>query len=450
MEAGGIVRRLRDDLDRSVFLPSPPNTLRLNGWEGAVVLVAFLVLAVVLQLFRVGPSSALSSLWAEDGPVFFGGALSHDFFTAVTMSYSEYLVVMPRLIGEVGAIVPFGDAAVAINLTATLVVAVSGVAVWFASAGHIRSPYLRALLVALTVLPPVAGETVASAANVAWHTTFAVFWLLLWRPATTLGACLGGVFILFSGLSSPAAFFFAPLALLRAVAIRDRRDALLVGAFGLAIVIQLPITALSDEDTSTYLWTWNILTTFLQRVTNGAVLGVELGGSAWADWGWPFLIAISVALAVYLTVLFVRASSGRLLAAIAIVTSVVMFLASSYSRALGNAMTWPEEIHNNTGGRYALVPALLVISAALVLVDSRSRSSKGRPILAIATAAVLLVSLVGSFDVNAAPDRGGPPWPESVDAARAECAAKDLAEVPVFVAPEGWTMTVSCDRLADS
>lgn len=449
MEAGGIVKRLRESLDRSVFLASPPNRMKLAGWEGAVVIVSFLVLAVVLQLFRVGPSSALNSLWAEDGPVFFGGALSHGFLTAVTMTYAEYLVVMPRLIGEVGTVVPFDDAAVAMNLTAALIVALSGLAVWFASSGHIRSPYLRALLVALTVLPPVAGETPASAANVAWHTTFAAFWLLLWRPATTLGACLSGAFILFSGLSSPAAFFFAPIALMRAVAIRDRRDAVIVGAYGLAMAIQLPVTALNDEQTSTYLWTWNILTTFLQRVVNGAVLGVELGGSAWADWGWPFLIAVSVALTVYLAAMFLRASSGRLFAAVAIVTSVVMFLASSYSRALGNAMTWPEGIHNNTGGRYALVPTLLVISAALVLVDSRSRSSKGRPIAAIATAAVLLVALVGSFDVNAAPDRGGPPWGESVDTARAQCESEDLAEVPVFVAPEGWTMTVSCERLAE-
>ncbi len=447
---GNIVRRLREDLGRSIFLPSPPETVRFRGWEGGVALVSYLALATVLQLFRVGPSSALNSLWAEDGPVFLGGALTHDFFKAVTMTYAEYLVVIPRLIGEIGAIVPLHDAAVAMNLTAALVVALGGLAVWFASAGHIRSAYLRALLVALTVLPPVAGETVASPANVAWHTTFAVFWLLLWRPATTWGACLSGLLILATGLSTPATLFFAPIALMRAVAIRDRRDALIVGAFALAMAIQLPVTALSDERVSTYLWTGNIITTFLQRVVDGAVLGVELGGSAWADWGWPFLIAITAAVTAYLVVLLLRASSSRLFAAIAIATSTAMFLATSYTRALGDAMTWPAGIHNNVGGRYALVPALLLMSAALALVDSRQLSSRGRPVAAIATAAVLLVSVVTSFDVNAATDRGGPPWEESLHTARARCAAKDLAEVPVFVAPEGWTMTVPCNRLAST
>lgn len=444
------IGRLREELDRSVFLPSPPGTVRFGGWEGAAALVSFLLLAVALQLFRAGPSTALNSLWAEDGPVFLGTALTHGFFGSVTMPYAEYLVVLPRLIGEAGAAVPLRDAAVTTNLGASLVVAVSGLAVWFAGAGHIRSLYLRAVLVALTVLPPVAGETVASPANVAWHTTFAVFWLLVWRPATTWGACLAALLILLTGLSTPAVFFFVPLVILRALAIRDRRDALIVGAYGLALAIQLPVTALSDEHVSTYYWTSNILTTFLQRVVAGSVLGLELGGSAWVDWGWTFLIAIAVALTVYLVVLMLRASSGRLFAAIAIATSFVMFFLSAYSRALGNAMTWPPGIHNNTGGRYVLVPVLLLLSGVLALLDSRSRSSRGGAIAAIATAAVLVTSIVTSFDVNAAPDRGGPPWDQSVRTAAAKCQTEGLAEVPVFTAPEGWSMGVSCDRLVSS
>src|SRR5680860_161342 len=163
--AGYVIKRLRENLNRSVFLSSTQETLRFRGWEGGVVLVSFLALATVLQLFRAGPSTALNSLWAEDGPVFLGGALSHGFFTAVTMPYAEYLVVMPRLLGEIGAIVPLRDAVVAMNLGAALVVALSGLAVWFAGAGHIRSAYLRAVLVALTILPPVAGDATVSPAT---------------------------------------------------------------------------------------------------------------------------------------------------------------------------------------------------------------------------------------------------------------------------------------------
>jgi hypothetical protein len=446
---GDIVRRVREDLDRSLFLPSPPETLRFRGWEGVAVLISFLALAAALQLFRIGPSSALSSLWAEDGPVFLGTALTHNFLDAVTTSQAGYLVLMPRLIAEIGAAVPLQDAALAMNLISVLVIALAGLAVWVASAGHIRSPYLRALLVALTVLPPVSGmEVVASPTNVAWQTTFAVFWLLLWRPATTWGACLSGLLILFTGLSTPATLFFAPIALMRAVAIRDRRDLSIVGGYALAAAIQLPVVLLDSEEVS--LWTGNILTVFLQRVVDGSVLGLELGGSAWADWGWPFLIALAAAVAACLMALALRASSNRLFAAIAVATSVAIFLISSYTRALGDVMVWTDGDHNGLGARYAVVPTLLLIAAALALVDSRRRSTRGRPNAAIAAVAVLLVPLITSFDTGVDSNRGGPEWKDSLRVATARCEAKQLNEVPVFIAPEGWTMTVPCNQLVSS
>ncbi|MGN6275451.1 MAG: hypothetical protein ACTHNP_05895 [Solirubrobacterales bacterium] len=441
-------KRLRDNLDRSLFLPTPPATLRVRGWEGAAVVASFLALGAALQFFRIGPSSAINSLWAEDGPVFLGGALTHGFIDNVTTPYAEYLVVIQRLFGEVGAAVPLHDAPLAMNLAAVLFVSLCGLAVWVASAAHIRSPYLRALLVALTILCPVSSiEAVVSATNASWYGAFACFWLLLWRPARTWGACLGGLLILITGLSTPALFFFVPLAALRAIAIRDRRDALIVGAFALALAVQLPVTALSDEHLVNPAFTVNALTTFLQRVVNGSVLGLELGGSLWADLGWPFLIALTVALTAYLIALALRASRGRLFAAVAVVTAVGMFLVSAYERALGDAMVWPEGFHNSNGGRYAIVPVLLLISAAFALLDSRLRRGKGRPVMAVATAAVLLVALVTSFDVSVGAGRGGPQWGDSLDQAAAACRAEHLSEATVFVAPAGWGMPISCDRL---
>lgn len=443
-----LTRRLRANLDQSLFLPSPPAALRVKGWEGAVVVASFLALAAALQFFRVGPSSAINSLWAEDGPVFLSGALTHGIIDNVTTPYAEYLVVIQRLLGEVGAAVPLHDAPLAMNLAAVLFVSACGLAVWVASAAHIRSPYLRALLVGLTVLCPVSSiEAVVSATNASWYGAFAVFWLLLWRSAATWGACLGGLLILITGLSTPALFFFVPLAALRAIAIRDRRDALIVGAFALALAIQLPVTALSNEHVTDPAFTVNTLTTFLQRVVDGSIFGLELGGSLWADMGWPFLIAITVALTVYLIALVLRASRSRLFAVLAIITGVGMFLASAYERALGDVMIWPEGFHNSIGGRYGIVPVLLLISAALALLDSRLRRGRGRPVLAVATAVVLLVALVTSFDVSVGSGRGGPQWGDSLDEAAAACRAEHLAEAPVFVAPAGWSMPISCDRL---
>ncbi len=449
-QAGTFTKRLREGLDRSLFKPAPPKTTRFGGWEGAAILLAFLALATVMQLLRLGPSSALNSLWAEDGLIFLGEAMTHDFVHAVTVTHGEYLVVLSRLIGEVGAAAPLYHAPMAMNLTAVLVVALSGLAVWFASAGHIHSPYLRALLVALLVLCPVSTiEGVASPTNVAWYTAFAVFWLLLWRPATNWGACLGALLILVTGLSTPATIFFLPIVLLRAIAIRDRRDTLIVGTYVLATAIQVRVLTHSEEHLAVPAWTRHIVTAFLQRVVDSSVLGLDLGGSTWADWGWPFLIAIVAAVTAYLIVMLLRASSSRLFAAIAVGTSVAMFMASVYQRApLGDLMAWPAGAYNTLGGRYAIIPTLLLISAAFALLDSVRPLSRGRPLVAIATAAVLLVSLVTSFDVReGATGRGGPPWDDSLRTATAQCDSEDLAEVPVSIAPEGWTMVISCDRL---
>ena len=234
--AGGRLQALRAHLNRWLF-PSPPESKsRLAWWEGLILIVALLALAIVLQLLRIGPSNSLHSLWAEDGQIFLQGALTRSFLPDLFETYAGYLVFVPRLIGETTNLVPLSDAPAAIAISSGIVVALSGLAVWFASAAQIRNPYLRGTLVALTILTPVAAlESVASAAYVPWYMLFASFWLLLWRPPTTRGAVLAGLFLLATGLSSPGVWFFAPLAGLRAIAARDRRDLTILAGWAIGI-----------------------------------------------------------------------------------------------------------------------------------------------------------------------------------------------------------------------
>ena len=441
-----MIERLRTELNRSLFVPAPEDAFRFRGREGVVVLVAFLFLAASLELLRAGPTESIKALFAEDGPVYLGGALSHGFFDSVTSTYAEYLVVIPRLLGEAGAVVPIRYAPEAMNLGSLLIVGLSAVAVWFGSEGLVRSAYLRALLVVLLLLSPTSGlETVVSPTNTPWYTSFAVFWLLLWRPASGWGAGLGSAMIFLSGLSSPVAFFFVPLAVLRAVAIENRRDALVVGSYFVSLAVQLPVTALSSENYSQPSWTTNILTTFLQRVVEGAVLGLELGGEAWAEWGWPFLVAICIGFAAFLLWLGLRASSGRLFALLAVATAVVMFLASGYQRSLGALMVWGADGYNTLGGRYAMIPGLLLASAAIVLADSHLRAPRARAWPAVAVGVVLAVAMVTSFGGDAG--RQMPSWKESVREGAAECRTKGLEAATVLISPEGWSMGVPCDQL---
>jgi hypothetical protein len=444
---------LRARLEETLFRDGPRSAWRGTRIEAALVIVSVLVLAVVLQLLRLGLPASLDSLWAEDGPIFLEATLFEGFGDAVTSPYAGYLVLVPRLIAEVASLVPLQDAAAAISILAATVVAISGLVVWYASAGLIRSPVRRGLLAALTVLAPVAGlESIDSAAYVGWYMLFATFWLLLWRPRTTAGAALAALFILATGLTTPGVWFFLPLAALRAVAIRDRRDWAIVGSYAVGAAVQVPVLIANQGEAVDPSWSNEILISYVQRVIGGGLFGQELGGSLWALLGLPFLIALSLGAAALLVVLVRRSGpTGRWLAAIAVPTSLALYVISLYQRAVGGNMGWGFGTFNGSGGRYAIVPALLLASAALVLVEDSTRRRGGGAAtrwLGIGIAALLALAIVTSFPQGERDHRGGSAWGTTLKTAAASCQAKGLSEADVFISPPEFGLQIPCERLS--
>jgi len=443
---------LRDRLNDSLFPDPPAGDRSLQRGERLLLVGALLTIAVVLQLLRLG-SASLDSIWAEDGPIFLQGALYEGFWEAIVSPYGGYLVLVPRLIGEAAALPPADAAAETIAILSACVVAICGLAVWHGSAGHIRSPHLRLLLVAVTVLSPVAGlEAIDSASYVLWYMLFATFWLLLWRPRTGLGAGLASGFVLITGLTTPGVWFFAPLAALRTIAARGRRDLAMVGAYWVAAIAQIPVLALDREAVVEPVWSADIWMVYLQRIVEGAPLGLELGGTAWSEAGWTLLIALLLGWMAALGLGFKGATPAtRLIVAIAVPTSLVMFVVSLYQRAVATQMVWPEGVHFGNGGRYAIVPALLLVSAVLVLVDDRERQRSGPapPIswLGLGVAGVLALSIVTSFDQRDETIRGTPPWGEALRQAATQCSA-GVRDVAVPISPPGFGLQVPCDRIS--
>jgi hypothetical protein len=449
--AAEAIERLRRNLNDSLFKAAPETVTRRPRAELALLLVSMLSLATILQLFRIGPGIALNSLWAEDGPIFLQGAIQHGLWTDLWSTYNGYLVFVPRLVGEFGALFGLRDAAAAISLLSAFVVALSGLAVWFASAAHLRSPYLRGTLVALTVLAPTASlESVDSGTYVSWYMLFAVFWLLIWRPRTTRGAALGGAFVLLTSLSTPGVWFFAPLALLRAIAIRDRRDGILVGSWAAGSAIQVAAYSLQNEKLVEPLWSHDIWTAYLQRVLDAGALGERLGGRAWEALGWPLLAALLVLAIVGLFLGLRRADAGaRWLALLAVPISVAMFVVAAYQRAVGPQMRWPADVYFGAAGRYTIVPALLLASLALVLVEGAARRQPAHARwLAGATAALLIAGMAISFDLRDSATRGTPSWSDALDAAAAQCRAEGATVVTVPISPPGFALSVPCDEVA--
>ena len=448
------VGALRGQLDSTLFPAPARGERRFGRGEAALIVLALLALAIVLQMFRVGPHVSVDSLWAEDGVIFLQGGLE-DGFAATFHTYAGYLVFVPRLIGELAALVPLRDAPAAISVVSGLLVGLSGIAVWFGSAGLIRNPYLRGLLVALTVLSPVANlESVASGAYVPWYMLFGTFWLLFWRPASVAGALAGAAFILATGLSTPGVWFFLPVALLRLVSARDRREHLLLGAYFLGGLIQLPVIATNNEPNVEPAWSSDIWSAYLQRVIGGGTFGERLAGHGWEHLGWTLMIGLLVFLAAALAVGLWRAGrTERWFAALAIPISLVMFIVSAYQRGVGPLLIWQHGTYTGGGGRYVIVPALLLVSIALLIADRAQRRSTvvlGLGWGGLAVTALMLVGLATSFDVENTEGRGNPTWGSSVDLAELACATGKKEAVAVPIAPPGFAMLVPCDEVSSA
>jgi hypothetical protein len=445
------LRALRARLSESLFPAAPESQLKLGRLEGVVLVVALLAIGTILALLRLGFSDSLNTVWAEDGPIYLQASLTQDFFQAVFSPYAGYLVVAPRLIAEVATLVPLQYAAAAISIVSALVAALSGLAVWQASEGHVRDPYLRGGLALATLLAATAGqETLDSAAYAPWYMLVASFWLLFLRPRTMWGACLAGAFLLLTGLSTPGVWFFLPVAALRALAVRDRRDAVLLGSFAVGAAVQVPVVLGQQQGNSQ--WTSDIWTGFMQRVIDGGVFGQRLGGNLWADLGWPFLIVLGIVVLIGLAVGLRRSvPSASWFAAVAIPTGVLMFFASVYQREVVTNIFWSPGTSGGTASRYVLVPTLLLISAAVVLVDGAVRRQRGErhgfswPVAA--TVAVLLLAVVTSFDMRSS-SRTTPHWEDALETAAAKCKAEPEGLAGIATSPEPFGVQIPCAEVA--
>jgi hypothetical protein len=317
---------------------------------------------------RLGPG-VFERIWAEDGPVYLFDAIGHGFFSAVFKPYAGYLVVAPRLVGAVaGSVLPLQWAATTFAVLAALLNAASGVAVWFGSAGQVPDRRLRAGLVIAVVLLAASGqETLDSAAYAPWFMLCGTFWLLFLWPRTWWGAGAAGAFVLLTGLSTPGVWFFLPVVLLRAVSGPSRKAWVVLAGWAVGAVVQVPVLLAQQQEPSVY--AGRIWSSYLQRVVDGGLLGQRIGANLWDHLGWGFLILLTVLVIAGFAVCLRRAPLGaRWFAAIAIATSLAMYVVSVYQRGIVGSIFWPAGASSALASRYVVVPAALLLSAAVVAV----------------------------------------------------------------------------------
>jgi hypothetical protein len=386
------VRALLADLFPAPAEPAP--RAGLARWAFLLVQVAVVALGALAMLARIGGRPAWDSVWAEDPGIYLPAAIAHPWH--LLQSYGGYLQLVPRLIGQIAALVPIRYASVAFAVGGALVASACGLFAYHASAGQVSSRWFRALLGLSVVLLPVAQLEIAdNGVNTIWYLLVALFWAALWRPRTGAGATVAAVVAFAAAASSSLALLFAPLFAARAIVVPRRlREHTSTAGWAFGCVLQVLV----------------ILTSHLSRLRPhnpvNAVLyyahEVLLPALGWhLSWHMRDIVGLTGATAlvggliVVVLACAVVTQPGR--CRVFVVTAVATGLVLT---AVTAALAWggPGQrvtIRMEHGARYSTLPILLLDAALIVAADAYARRWWPHPRAVAAVAALIAVLAAG-------------------------------------------------------
>ena len=445
--------RIRQRVARAFF---PADQTAIPGWVLAVITVG----CAALALARLG-SLGMNTLWAEDGQVFYQGALNHPLH-AFFEPYRGYWQITSRLVAAVVALFPVSQVAAATAVADAIMMGLFAALVYRACGEHIRNPWLRAVPAIVTAVCPVGQDTWGTITNLLWPMFFVAFVVLLWNPRRPVPIAVGATTVVLLALTSPFGLLLAPLAVVRVIALgRDRGSVIPLAFLGGVAGQSVYMAIAGGRQVSSA-----ILPGLIERRYINFVAGQGFFGARYPLPFQPLGNAVMIAL---LAALVLVAASGRLrpfaIAALALAYSTVYFavllvLTVDASRAV--LIKYP--------ARFNMGSLLLLAYAVAVLLDAGLRGGTGRWAGRIRTVAqrrlaglprfaalVLSAVLVGclAWSVTTTwnlgyPRRQSPTWSAALANARAECGqGARTVQVPITPAPthQNWHVTLTCAQL---
>ena len=345
---------------------------RSPAWLVAVGYVVGLAVLAAGALLRQPGAAATTTVWAEDGRIFYAQASRLSFWQTLAGTHNGYAQLFPRLAVQVARLFPPADAATTFALTGALSLAGVGCFVFHVAKGHIASPPLRAVLAVGMVLLPVANtELLDNLVNVPWWLFFGAFWALLWRPRSLSGRVATALMCFLAAASEPLVALFLPLAAARAVTLREPKEqaggaGLLLGlVYQAAVILPNGTKALGAPGDFQ-----GIGRAFATRAGAGL-----FGGVKGTDWLFHHRdLSVSVGAAVLAVIVLAALGTGsarvRLFTLVAGCYSFVCFVTPVWLRDVAPAVArWPVQV----AGRYQAVPLLLLASVVLVVADHYAR-----------------------------------------------------------------------------
>ena len=365
----------------------------LVRWGFVFLQVVVVGVGAVAMLARLGGRPAWESVWAEDPGIYLPAALAHPWH--LLQSYGGYLQLVPRVIGQIAALLPVRHASVAFAVGGALVASGVGVFVYYASDGIVSSRWLRVMLGLSVVLLPVAQLEIAdNGVNTIWYLLVGLFWAALWRPRTRAGAAVAAVVAFAAAASTSLGLVFAPLFAARAIVVPRRlREHVATAGWALGCLVQLLVIVTSHTSRLTPHNPLNAVAYYTREVLLPTI-GWHL------SWHLRDLIGVNAAAAlVGGLILIVLAAAvvtqpGR--TRVFVVTAVLTGLVFT---AITSALAWggpgqPVLIKVEHGARYSTLPILLLDAALIVAADACVRRWWPRPKAIVAV--VALVAVLGA------------------------------------------------------
>ncbi len=412
----------------------------LPRWGLVLLQVAVVALGALVMLARVGGRPVWESVYAEDPGIYLPWAIGHPW--QLLESYAGYLQLIPRLIGQIAALVPVRDAAVVFALGGALVASGSALFTYHASAGLVSSRWLRALLGLSVLLLPVAQLEVAdTGVNAIWYLLAALFWAALWRPRSRAGVSVAGVVGFAAAASTSMAFVFAPLFVARAIVVprRIREHAATLG-WALGCALQVVVIVASHQSRFSPRNPRNAVLYYLHDVLLPALgwhLSWDLRDVAGATGG-ALLVGGFIAV-VLVAGLATRDRRCQVFVVTAVGTGVVLTGITSVLAWGGPGQLLTVAVEH--GARYSTVPILLLDAALIVVADTWARRWWPRPTAVIAVTVLVAVLAAGWATDFRYPVRrlagAGSEWALTADQWLSYCQRKPTGTITVTF-PDWW------------
>ena len=466
--AGGRVRRVRAAV--GVLFPETPAPEHADaagpGGRRAVrvaIEVAAVCIGTVVLLLRIGGIPSWDSVYAEDQGVFLFDALARPWHLLVPFGGYEQLV--PRLIGQLVSYLPLADVAVPYALAGAGIAALCALFIYHALEGWIGSAWLRALAAAALILLPLAPMEIAdSAVGCPWYALAALFFALLWRPRSWAGMTAAALVAFVAASSEILAVIYAPLVLLRLVALPRWREQAVTAGWLAGLLVQLPVVL------DSYAQHTQRLARLAEPVR---VVGFYFHNVALRAFGWRVsrylgqivglngatVIVCAVLVAGLCWALVTGTRQSRAFVAVALIMGFVQTVVAAYVVPLVTRQT---STYNFEGGsRFSTMPIMAMTAAAIVAVDAylRRKATAGgrdeiplrrRPPRALAAVAVLACVLALGWlpDYRYATSRTSPwgYWQPVAQRMLTACEHSTSGQITTWT----WghrTITIPCSRL---